>query len=185
MDDRRQRHDAGRLGELRKVREHERADPTPLPGVGHGESQLGAVARPLWHEAGMGDHVAIDAGGRNEADAAVDEPARRAGGAHAPAQEAKPVRLGRQPVQEHRHGFDVGGDGGSHVDRGAVAQDDVNGTVARHRRGLGLEAVRGVGEARRLVVQCWQRRPGRWRHASVKSRSRSAALPDEHSTGRV
>ena len=58
MDDRRQRHDPGRLGELRQMREHQRADPASLPRVGHREGQLGPLVLRLGHEAGMGDDVA-------------------------------------------------------------------------------------------------------------------------------
>ena len=109
------------------------------------------------------------------------------GGGDAPAQEAKPARLGRQPVQERRHGFDVGGDGGAHVDRGAVAQDDVDGAVERAcavssstaprrcRRGRRASSFSGAARVARRG-QSVGRGVGA---ASVKSRSRSAGLPDE------
>ena len=98
----------------------------PRPCQASATAKASSARSPLLgHEAGVGDDVAVGAGGRDEPDAAVDEPARRAQGGDAAAHEAKPARLGRQRIEERRHGVDVGGDGGAHVDRRAVAQDDV------------------------------------------------------------
>jgi hypothetical protein len=146
MHEGRQGHDAGRLGDLGEVRKHERGDPAPLPRVGHGEGQLRPFAIRLGDQAGMGDDVPVDAGGRDEAYAVIYELARRTGGGDAPAQEAKPARVGRQALEEGRHGIDVGGDGRAHVDRGAVAQHDVRGSVGRGGRRLEPGALRRIGD---------------------------------------
>ena len=110
VHDRRQRRDPGGLRELRPGG---RASASPIPRPCHASatakassarSPVGSGTKHAWATT-----CAVGAGGRDEADAVVDEPARRARRGDAAAQEAKPARVGRQPLQEGRHRFDVGG----------------------------------------------------------------------------
>jgi hypothetical protein len=100
MHEGRQGHDAGRLGDLGEVRKYERGDPAPLPRVGHGEGQLRPFAIGLGDQAGMGDDVPVDAGGRDEAYAVTYELARRTGGGDAPPRKRNQRASGDRPSRK-------------------------------------------------------------------------------------
>jgi hypothetical protein len=119
-----QRGDPGRLGELCEVRQQQRRDPAPLPGIRDGEGELGAIAG-LRHEARVRDDLVVGPGDREEAGAVADELRGGALDVEAGAQEAEPACALREPAQERGDPLDVSGADGAQVNGGAVAQDDV------------------------------------------------------------
>ena len=137
---------AGEPGLLGDETEQEGAEPMPLPVVGHGERDLGALGTdPRVH--GMGDDPSVRRE-RDESDAVhavhLDRMSSRRAQVDAEGQEPEGPRVGRERAEEVVQRLLVRRDQGPDVQGRAIAEYHVRGRVRDGRR---LEHARTSGSA--------------------------------------
>jgi hypothetical protein len=145
MDDRRQRHDPCRLGELLQMREHQRGDPASC------QASATAKASSARSSCGSGTKQAwATTCPSTPAVAARPTPRSMRPRAERPAEMPPPgsETSARRPTghPEKAATASTSSATAGHVDRGAVAQDDVRGACERRIRGLELDGLRRIGE---------------------------------------